>query len=70
MLTETRIVGAIIQPKVPEQVQPKKMDEKMPISKKQAIVKQINSKSPQETIEMTISEVPRYSNFVQKCKFV
>ena len=70
-LTETRVVGAIIQPILPEQLKPEKKEEnENPIMIKQDIVKQIDSKSPQKIITMTLSELPKYSNYVQKCKFV
>ena len=69
-LTETRVVGAIIQPILPAQLKPEKKEEKNPVMIKQDIVKQIDSKSPQKIITMTLSELPKYSNYVQKCKFV
>ena len=70
-LTETRVVGAIIQPILPAQLMPEKKEEnKNPVMIKQDIVKQIDSKSPQKIITMTLSELPKYSNYVQKCKFV
>lgn len=69
-LTETRVVGAIIQPILPAQLKPEKKEEKNPAMIKQDIVKQIDSKSPQKIITMTLSELPKYSNYVQKCKFV
>ena len=71
VLTETRVVGAIIQPILPAQLKPEKKEEnKAPAMIKQDIVKQIDSKSPQKIITMTLSELPKYSNYVQKCKFV
>ena len=71
VLTETRVVGAIIQPILPAQLKPEKKEEnKNPVMIKQDIVKQIDSKSPQKIITMTLSELPKYSNYVQKCKFV
>ena len=71
VLTETRVVGAIIQPILPAQLKPEKKEEnKNPVTIKQDIVKQIDSKSPQKTITITLSELPKYSNYVQKCKFV
>ena len=70
-LTETRVVGAIIQPILPALLKPEKKEEnKSPVMIKQDIVKQIDSKSPQKIITMTLSELPKYSNYVQKCKFV
>ena len=68
VLTETRVVGAIIQPILPAQVQPDKYEEKIPAMIKQNIVKQIDTKSQPKTITMTLSELPKYSNYVQKCK--
>ena len=69
-LTETRVVGAIIQPILPAKLKPEKKEETNPAMNKQDIVKQIDSKSPQKIITMTLSELPKYSNYVQKCKFV
>ena len=69
-LTETRVVGAIIQPILPAKLKPEKKEETNPAMNKQDIVKQIDSKSPQKIITMTLSALPKYSNYVQKCKFV
>ena len=69
VLTETRVVGAIIQPLQPEKLVQIKTEEKVTIIK-QDVVKKTDTKSPQKNFTMALPELPVHSNNLERCKFI
>ena len=71
-LTETRVVGAIIQPLPPippTQLKTIKNEETDKVTMvKQDVVKQIDSKSPKTYLTMTLPQLPTHSNYMERCK--
>ena len=70
VLTETRVVGAIIQPlppAPPAKLKPMNDEEKVTMIK-QDMVKQIDTKSPKTFLTMTLPQLPTPSSYMKRCK--